>query len=369
MKQIKKIVMTGGPAGGKTTLTTRLVKELTARGYRVLIAPEAATELISGFGIKPFGNCLSMYDFQFFVVDSQLQKERMAEKAAQLVPEDKVLIICDRGVLDNKAYVSQSEYDRILASFDMTEQDVLDRYDAVIHLVSSSNGAEYAYSYNNAARYETLEQAREMEERALLSWQKHPNRVIIGNSYNFDNKIRKAMNEIYKVLGETPPTQSERKFLIRQVDENALAPYAPIEQIITQSYLISRSDGMERRARKVQSQGNTAYYYIEKQQISAVERIERERMLSQKEYVQIILEVDPRFGSITKNRYCLKNEGQYMTVDTYAGSPSLAILDVQLTEEHPTAQIPPALEVIRDVTEEEPYRGHMIAQRHGQLTE
>ena len=37
MKQITKIVMTGGPAGGKTTLTTRLVKELTALGYRVLI--------------------------------------------------------------------------------------------------------------------------------------------------------------------------------------------------------------------------------------------------------------------------------------------------------------------------------------------
>ena len=110
MKQITKIVMTGGPAGGKTTLTTRLVKELTARGYRVLIAPEAATELISGFGIKPFGNCLSMYDFQYFVVESQLQKERMAAKAAELVPEEKVLIICDRGLLDNKAYVSQQEY-------------------------------------------------------------------------------------------------------------------------------------------------------------------------------------------------------------------------------------------------------------------
>ena len=109
MKQITKIVMTGGPAGGKTTLTTRLVKELTALGYRVLIVPEAATELISGFGIKPFGNCVSMYEFQYFVTDSQLQKERLAARAAELVPEEKVLIICDRGLLDNKAYVSVSD--------------------------------------------------------------------------------------------------------------------------------------------------------------------------------------------------------------------------------------------------------------------
>ena len=369
MKKITKIVMTGGPAGSKTTLTTRLVKELTARGYRVLIAPEAATELISGFGIKPFGNCLSMYDFQFFVVDSQLQKERMAAKAAQLVPEDKVLIICDRGVLDNKAYVSQAEFDTIVNSFSLTEQEILDSYDAVIHLVSSANGAEYAYSYNNAARYETLEQAREKEEQALLSWQKHPNRVIIGNSYNFDNKIRKAMNEIYKVLGETPPTQSERKFLIRRADPQSLSAYSPVEQLITQSYLLSKSYGTERRARKVQSQGSTAYYYIEKQQISAVERIERERMLSQKEYVKLISEVDPLFGSITKRRYCMKYDGQYMTIDTYAGSPTLAILDVQLTEDHPNVQFPPELQVIRDVTEKKAYRGNMIAQKMGQLTE
>ncbi len=369
MKKITKIVMTGGPAGGKTTLTTRLVKELTARGYRVIIAPEAATELISGFGIKPFGDCLSMYDFQYFVVDSQLHKERLAAKAAELVPEEKILIICDRGVLDNKAYVSQSEFDTILAHFQLTEQQVLSAYDAVIHLVSSSYGAEYAYSYNNAARYETLEQAREKEEQALLSWQKHPHRVIIGNSYNFENKIRKAMNEIYKVLGEVPPTQSERKFLIRFSDPAVLSPYAPVEQTITQSYLLGKNDGMERRARKVQSNGSTAYYFIEKQPISPVERIERERMLSQKEYVRVIREVDPAFGSITKRRFCFKFNDQYMTIDTYAGSPELAILDVQLSDRNQEVQIPPQLTVLREVTEEERYQGHMISKHMGQLSE
>ena len=369
MKQITKIVMTGGPAGGKTTLTTRLVKELTARGYRVLIAPEAATELISGFGIKPFGNCLSMYDFQFFVVDSQLQKERMARKAAELVPEDKVLIICDRGLLDNKAYVSQKEYDAILSRFDLTEQQVLDSYDAVIHLVSSANGAEYAYSYNNAARYETLEQAREKEEQALQCWAKHPHRVVIGNSVNFDNKIRKAMNEIYKVLGEVPPTQSERKFLIRYADAETLKAYEPVEQVITQSYLVSKSYGMMRRARKVQSNGNTSYYAIEKQPISAVERIERERMLTQKEYVKILTDVDPEYGSITKRRFCFKFENQYMTLDTYASSPDLAILDVQLADKGDPVHIPPELTIVREVTEETRYDGQMISKAHGELQE
>ena len=367
MKQITKIVMTGGPAGGKTTLTTRLVKDLSARGIRVIIAPEAATELISGFGIKPFGDCLSMYDFQFFVIESQLQKERMAARAAELVPEDRVLIICDRGVLDNKAYVSNEEFATILDHFSLTEKEVLGSYDAVIHLVSSAFGAEYAYSYNNAARYETLEGAREKEEQALLCWQKHPHRVIIGNSYNFENKIRKAMNEIYDVLGEIPPTQCERKYLIRFTDPSLLSAYEPVEQVITQSYLLSRNDDIERRARKVEDRGNISYYFIEKQSVSPFERIEKERILTRKEYLRAIRDVDPAFGSVTKHRYSFKYRDLYMTVDTYASSPDLAILDVQLPDLQQEVDLPPEIEVVRDVTEEERYQGHMISKFMGQL--
>ena len=261
MKSIKKIVLTGGPAGGKTTLTSRLVKELSSIGYRVFMVPEAATELISQFGIKPFGNCLSMFDFQYFVVSSQLHKEKLALEAAQLVPEDKVLIICDRGVMDDRAYVSQKEFNQVIARFDLTEKEILASYDAVIHLVSSSKGAEFAYNYDNAARYETLEQAREKEDATLLCWRSHKHRVVIGNSYNFENKIRKAMNEVYTILGEIPPAQSERKFLIEYVDDSTLSAYEPVEQNVTQTYLKERAKGTERRVRKVVSNNAISYFY------------------------------------------------------------------------------------------------------------
>lgn len=363
MKYIKKIVLTGGPAGGKTTLTSRLVKELTARGYRVIIVPEAATELISGFGIKPFGNCLSMFDFQYFVVGSQLHKEKMAREAAELVPENKVLIICDRGVLDDKAYVSQKEFNQVIARFNVTEKELLESYDAVIHLVSSSKGAEYAYNYDNAARYETLEQAREKEDSTLLCWQRHKNRVLIGNSFNFENKIRKAMNEIYNILGEIPPTQCERKYLIDYVDDVDLAAYNPVEQRITQTYLRERAKGTERRARKVVSDNNCSYFYTEKRPVSPVERIEHERLITQKEYIRLIEEVDPDFGSISKRRFCFLYEGHYFTIDTYPTSPDRAILDVQLADKDEEPHFPPEIHVIKEVTEDINYQGHMIS-RH-----
>ena len=88
-KRITRIVLTGGPAAGKTTLISRILKEFKQDdGWKVITIPETATDLISGFGIRPFGNCVSMPDFQYFVIDDQLHKERLALKAAQMVPEE-----------------------------------------------------------------------------------------------------------------------------------------------------------------------------------------------------------------------------------------------------------------------------------------
>ena len=110
-KQITRIVLTGGPAAGKTTLISRILKEFKQdEGWKVITIPETATELISGFGIKPFGGCVSMLDFQDFVVSDQLHKEQLALKAAQMVPEENVLILYDRAVFDDKAYVSDDEF-------------------------------------------------------------------------------------------------------------------------------------------------------------------------------------------------------------------------------------------------------------------
>lgn len=116
-KSITRIVLTGGPAAGKTTLISRILKEFKQEdGWRVITIPETATDLISGFGIKPFGNCVSMLDFQYFVIEDQLHKEKLALKAARMVPEEKVLVIYDRALLDDKAYITDDEFTDILTS-------------------------------------------------------------------------------------------------------------------------------------------------------------------------------------------------------------------------------------------------------------
>ena len=151
-KHITKIVLTGGPAAGKTTLISRILKEFKQEdGWRVITIPETATELISGFGIKPFGGCMSMLKFQDFVIADQIHKEELALKAAEVVPEENVLIIYDRALMDDKAYISDEEFAETLYRFGgRTEERVLKGYDAVLHLVTCAKGAEFAYNFGNA---------------------------------------------------------------------------------------------------------------------------------------------------------------------------------------------------------------------------
>ena len=43
-------------------------------------------------------------------LDLQLTKERLFVQAAESMAAEKILIVCDRGILDNKAYMTEAEF-------------------------------------------------------------------------------------------------------------------------------------------------------------------------------------------------------------------------------------------------------------------
>ena len=137
MSKITKIVLTGGPCAGKTIALQRIEKEFTEKGYKVFIIGESATQLISG-GARPFGILsIPTYPFQKEIVGYQLYKEAMYERFVVTLPEDtKCLLICDREVLDNKAYIDAEEFEQILKDFSLKEIDLLTRYQMILHLVT-----------------------------------------------------------------------------------------------------------------------------------------------------------------------------------------------------------------------------------------
>ena len=109
---ISKIVVTGGPCGGKTTALSRIQRDLSHLGYTVLIVPETATALIAG-GVAPW-TCGTNEEYQKCQMELQLQKERIFERAAATMARDKILIVCDRGELDNKVYMTDEEFGHVL---------------------------------------------------------------------------------------------------------------------------------------------------------------------------------------------------------------------------------------------------------------
>ena len=198
--EIKKIVLTGGPCAGKTQAVKLIKETLSEKGVVVLFVPETATELISG-GVCPW-TCGTNLDYQIVQCKLQKFKEQMFDEAVHTMREDKFLIICDRGMLDNKAYMSDEEFKKCLEILGTTEEEVNAGYDAVFHMETTAKGFEEFYIFeNNVARYETPEQARALDDVLINAWSKHPNHKIIRNSFSVDDKMNRLMKEIREFMG------------------------------------------------------------------------------------------------------------------------------------------------------------------------
>ncbi len=199
-KIIKQIVCTGGPCSGKSTFMALAEKEFKARGYAVLIDHESATDLITG-GISPAS--MGMYEFQKYCIGLQLKKEELYRMAAQNINADKVLILYDRGILDDKGYVSAEEFTELLSTFNVTEEQCRDTYDMVMHLVTAAKNNDDTYTLeNNAGRYEDADEAKRVDDQIAAGWKGHKNIVYIMNEADFDAKMVKAIDVVKKFLGE-----------------------------------------------------------------------------------------------------------------------------------------------------------------------
>ena len=357
---ITKIVITGGPCAGKSTAMSWIQNAFTEKGYTVLFVPETATELITG-GVTPWG-CGGNLDYQKCQMRLQIAKESVFEEAARTMKSEKILIVCDRGAMDNKAYMSDLEFVQVLESVQTGEVELRDSYDAVFHLVTAAKGAvEFYTTANNQARTETPEQAAALDDKLIAAWTGHPHLRVIDNTTDFEAKMKRLIGEIAAFLGEPEPLEIERKYLIEYPDRKWLeqAPNCRRVEII-QTYLTA-GEGEERRVRQRGVDGHYMYYETVKRAISGLKRVEVERRLSQTEYLRLLMETDPSRRPIRKTRYCLTEGSRYYEIDVYPFWSDRAIVEVELADENETVTLPEKLKVIKEVTEDKNYRNSELA--------
>lgn len=370
MGKVTSIALTGGPCGGKTTSISVLEQELTNKGYQVFIVEEMATNIIKS-GASPA--VINYMTFQKMMVELQDKRNKVYEEMAQEFADTHnkdVVIIYDRGIPDCKGFLTDEEYTQVLKDCGLDEIKVMDYYDGVMHLVTAADGAPEAYTCeNNSARTETPEQAIERDKGCMRAWTGHPHLRVLRNHCTFQEKIDKLLEEVYTLLGVPVPVEIERKYLIEMPDMNELKSKFDCTTVdIIQTYLVSDDKNIERRVRQRGVNGSYTFYYTEKQKISGVSRTEREKKISEKEYLTLLMEADTELHQIRKQRTCFVCDGNYFELDTYPFWSDKAILEIELTTEDAKVEIPSEIKVIKEVTEDKNYKNKALAKTLGKTS-
>lgn len=181
-----KIVLTGGPCAGKSTLARLLTH---AFETSVVNVPEAASLLFSG-GFPRFDPAESKCAVQraIFHVQLQLEASYMANFS------DKVLIL-DRATIDGAAYWPEGVEAYFLAMGTTLEKE-LARYDRVIYLQSAGKEDYLLHRSKNPNRRESWEEAKDLDDRTFALWSKHPNFIHIKNDRAFSRKVSEVFSAV-----------------------------------------------------------------------------------------------------------------------------------------------------------------------------
>ncbi len=353
----KKIAITGGPCAGKTNAMQKIVNEFTEQGYKVFVIGETATELITG-GIRPFGDGkITPFEFQRCIFNMQLEKEKMYEKIANSLDQN-TIILCDRGVFDNKAYISDEEFAIYVKENNLNEMELMNSYDMVIHLVTAAKGAIENYTTeNNTARMETAEEAISLDDRTLNAWIGHKKLEIIGNEKTFEEKLNNTIKTIYELLGKPYPIQRQYRYVVDKLDIEKLKDIHMVKLEIEQSF-IKLNDEETLMIRKTTKDGSSIYSKTIKKDTDIVnERVVSTKKITQEEYSEYTKE---NKTPIRKNRYCFTYNNQYYKLDIFDEPEGMMILETDLTNKSGEVKIPEFINVIEDVTNKKEYRNFSL---------
>jgi predicted ATPase len=173
-----RLVLTGGPGGGKTTAADLFRREL---GERVVIVPESATILFAG-GFPRSHELEARRAVQTAI----FQVQRNLEDVQSVLFPERVLL-CDRGTIDGAAYWPNHDRDFFEAMGTSFEAE-LSRYDAVVFFETAAVAGS-SIEGGNPTRNESLAEAVELDRKLRELWSNHPRFFLVRHTPSFLHKI------------------------------------------------------------------------------------------------------------------------------------------------------------------------------------
>ena len=273
---IYRVLLTGGPCGGKSSALAALNDELTRRGLHTIVVPESSTLILQNSGgFDPSwagaGTDVPLVALQGLMLENQIHMEELFHKVARLRPGQPTVLLHDRGCLDGKAFCSAEQWAAVVRNYNtkrgwlshnqqpttppvpsssagadavgkppssptavaastataLSDATMLQRYDLVLHLTTAADGAEEHYEFGpgskNPARFHDPAGARLADSLFKTIYAAHPRRFIVPNFTDWSSKLRRILWHLSDFLEYGTAFQMLRgELIVREMSEKAL---------------------------------------------------------------------------------------------------------------------------------------------------
>lgn len=186
-----RVVLTGGPGGGKTTAADLFRREI---GDQVVVVPEAATLLYLG-GFPRAGDNGVRRATQRAIYNVQMNLED-----AQSAHYKSRILLCDRGTVDGAIYWP-GDPEEFFSQMGTSLEEELSRYDAVIFFETAAVGG-ISIEGGNPTRIESLPEALSLDQKLKSLWSQHPNFVFVPHEKSFIRKVNAGLQALAKIVAK-----------------------------------------------------------------------------------------------------------------------------------------------------------------------
>ena len=358
ISKVTKVVITGGPSSGKTECNYKVKEHFEKLGYKVIVIPSVGTALIQ-CGIYPW-DAVNEDDFERMNLGAKIKLEEIADEAVSNINASKILILCERGTVDVKAYTSNRNFQQMCKEYNTSEEELKNAYDAVFHLKTVAKGYRDQYKQVPVYRKEDPDTAIYLDDKVIEAWSGHNNFRIIDAYPYFEDKMMKLINEISYVLHEEDKAYVEKKYLISMPDVEQLMKNKQCRKVHVKQHYIIDETRQEKEKIVLRRENNKNFYY----KVVKKNKVKYSNSITADKYINKLEDENKKFYHIHKDRYYYIFDSRCIKIDVFPFWKDKAILEVDVLNDRENIKFPKFVHIIEDVTDNEAYKNYYLAEEY-----